>query len=544
MTTPSTTAAPSLQFEGYIINPGLAATDPDRGLDAVKQAAARHGLADWDVRALGADSEDFFVTPPAGTPAPSVADAWQQVHRFKRDRLVADAEPSFLAPGLEPAPQDLTVERRRALEGIFGDAPHKGGSEARLWALQRVRCQEAWELSQPARGTALGKGIRIAHPDTGAARHPRLIKGERVLWNEGYDFMDDDQLAEDPLVGAHPGHGTATGSVIIGSHDQEFSGIAPEALLIPYRVSDSVIHFSWGRLCQALYRAVESRCHIVSMSLGGPWGGGALHRAIQNAVDRGLILVSAAGNHVGPVIFPARYPETLAVAACACDDTMWSGSSTGSSVDLTAPGESVWRALARGNGAWAIERSSGTSYATAITAGACALWLAHHGYDQLLQRYGAPRLAAVFRDVLMRDGVDTPPGWQTGVCGGGILNIRALLAAPLPERAPATAGALEAFRREQNIGLDDRLAEYFPEQDRDILVEAFKKKLGVTPTRKLALGAAVGDELSFHIATDAALREEIETWCAQRADGGALEALPELKKGSPRFSPELLTAIQ
>jgi subtilisin family serine protease len=73
-------------------------------------------------------------------------------------------------------------------------------------------------------------------------------------------------------------------------------GAAPEVRLIPYRVSDSVVHFDFTNLTQALYRARDQKCDLVSMSLGGPWAGRSLSRAVDTLVAADIILLAAAGN--------------------------------------------------------------------------------------------------------------------------------------------------------------------------------------------------------------------------------------------------------
>ena len=45
-------------------------------------------------------------------------------------------------------------------------------------------------------------------------------------------------------------------------------------------------------------------------------------------------------------------------------------------------------------------------YAVATTAGACALWLSHHGRERLIRRYGASNLTAVFREILTGHGFE------------------------------------------------------------------------------------------------------------------------------------------
>jgi hypothetical protein len=267
--------------------------------------------------------------------------------------------------------------------------------------LKLCRVSEAWNIPTP--NGPQGKGSIVAHPDTGYTRHPELIRSD-ILFAKGYDFVADTPDALDPLDPPNAGHGTSTGSVIVSDVGPagaiHVTGVAPQASLIPLRVSSSVVHFSWTRLCAALYRAIDDDAHVVSMSLGGPWGGFALHDAVRDAVDAGLMLVAAAGNGWPFVVYPARYDEVIAVAACNVDKQRWADSASGEAVDITAPGESVWRARTQSDGTFDVDRSSGTSYAAAHVAGIGALWLAHHGRANLVTKYGSARIASVFKEML------------------------------------------------------------------------------------------------------------------------------------------------
>ena len=58
---------------------------------------------------------------------------------------------------------------------------------------------------------------------------------------------------------------------------------------------------------------------------------------------------------------------------------------------------------------------NGTSFAVAHLAAAAALWLAQHGRDKLIARYGARKIQAAFLAVLRWPGVCVvPPGWPAG----------------------------------------------------------------------------------------------------------------------------------
>ena len=483
-------------FEGMIVR-----TDDQT---TARSVARRNGLKDWTVNALGADAQDYLLTPkkPLG-----VADAWELAYRLRADREVVEAEPSFITSGIEPPPAQI---RRPGIKGGFGTTKPLPESDDCEWSIKLCKVPEAWDFSQRAPQGALsqGEGIKIAHPDTGYTRHPDFFD-QRVLINEGKDFMDDDTDAEDPLTGSAPSHGTSTGSVIMSavgpSNVDHVTGVAPKALLIPLRVKDSVIHFSYANLCKALYYAAEQGYHVVSMSLGGPLGSNALQRALQQAVSKGIILFAASGNYYPFVVYPAKYEECIAVCACNARRKIWSGAASGDDVDVTAPGESVWRARTE-KGQFIVERSDGTSYATATTAGIAALWLAHHGRNKLLQSYPGARLVSVFKELLMRHGVDTDPGWKTHKHGTGIVNALKVLKAPLPASAPAMGIKMRAGKPRPPQNDVDRIAAYLPEVNTDQVRTWVRRALGVSDRELNDTLADVADEFIFHLATDPAVR--------------------------------------
>ena len=450
---------------------------------------------------LGKGASDVRV-PFAEGRRVTVARAWEAVHALRAHPLVADAEPA-VGYRLEPAPPSPKTRRASSTGGtdLPGSAPHD-------WSDRAVRADAA----RAATG-ATGRGVLVGHPDTGYTDHP-LIAGTRLRTGDGFDFVDDNPDARDPLSGSFPGHGTATASVIFSDGGDALSGIAPGAALAPMRVSGSVVHFDFTRLIQALYRCRDRGCDLVSMSLGGPWAGRSLSRATDALVADGRILFGAAGNHTLMVMFPALLESVIAVAASNAADKPWRGSASGAAVDITAPGESVWRAWAHvrsGQVAFDTARSDGTSYATATLAGVCALWLERHGGAAALrQRYGG-RLASVFRDLLQAS-CRTPPGWNVRRYGPGIVDANALLAAPLPAfgglrlrsaaRPPSRASAETDWAR---------LQRYVPELGPRQLAAAVAKLHGPTPARATR-AARTGpppsliDEIEFFLATDPAVR--------------------------------------
>jgi hypothetical protein len=494
-------------FEAFALNIGDLTDDPQKAESLLRTALADPGIAkilgrkpsSWQIDRLGRTSRDYLVVPK-GVKVTS-AKAFELVRVLQARREIADAEAMFRMPDI-----DAMQPQKGKLAGVMLEESHIPGTDKDCeWSLKRCMVKEAWAASRAAGRPEQGEGIRIAHPDTGYTDHHEFRLPGRLLIADGFNFEENAKDPRDPMTGRYPGHGTATGSVIMSDEGAPpgaasfVSGVAPKALLVPLRVKDSVIHLSFKNLCKALYFAVdEADCHVISMSLGGPFPSAALQRALQHAVQNGVIPLAAAGNNVGFVVYPARYDETIALAATNFLDRIWAGSSSGEDVDIAAPGESVWRAQSKPNGEFLVARSQGTSYATATTAGICALWLAHHGRAALTQKYGAHRLAAVFKELLMRN-ARRPVGWDTSRFGAGIANARDLVLAPLPAVAPAgglqSVKAPRAIRRRSEF---DWVASYFPRVDRERLRRTVARMLHTDDAGLEGALVDVGRELMFH----------------------------------------------
>jgi thermitase len=365
-------------------------------------------------------------------------------------------------------------------------------------------------------GRRHGEGIVVGHPDTGYTDHPELADA-RLLVNLGFDFLEDDPDARDGLDGKFPGHGTGTASVIVSgpmkSNGTGVFGAAPKARLVPLRVSKSVVHLSFENVADAIHLAVDRGCHVISMSLGGPIGPKFLHRAVRRAVEEGVVVLAAAGNVWPFVVFPARYDEVVAVAASNCDDMPWKGSAHGPDVDISAPGESVWRAtaVAASQPKFDVAQGNGTSFAVAATAGACALWLAHHGRDRLVEKYGKAGVPAVFKEILLAT-ARVPAQWKKKEYGAGVLNAEALLSAPLPDTAPAAR-----FRRaspaaaRRSLSQMEEFLPYFPGEDPESLRRGLVAALGLDEREAAMILTEHRDELLFHVGTDPQLRDDVRS---------------------------------
>jgi subtilisin family serine protease len=261
-------------------------------------------------------------------------------------------------------------------------------------------------------------GIKIVQFDTGYSDHNKVRGGFNT--DNDADFVGDDDTPHDARdsettgILKMPGHGTRTGSLLIGRKDVAIPENGNPGLvedngkfkLTPYRIAKSVILINRQQeLAAALDRAILQGFDIITMSMGLP-PTLATARMAKLAYEKGIIWCSAAGNEVKFVIAPAVYPGTIAIAASNPLDKLWKGSSRGSSVDITAPGEDVYvpivfKDAADGNSIKeGFSYGNGTSYATPHIAAVAAYWLAKYKDELNKPAYAGWRKVEAFRKAL------------------------------------------------------------------------------------------------------------------------------------------------
>ena len=167
-------------------------------------------------------------------------------------------------------------------------------------------------------------------------------------------------------------HGTAIAS-IIASNDPSALGLAPRAELFAAEVFDQTAEqgefASTVSLIKALNWLVTQEVSVVNISLAGP-PNRLLETALARVRERGVLAVAAAGNG-GPMaqpMYPAAYPQVVAVTATDERGRAFRLANRGEYVDIAAPGVNIRHAQAGGGYA----ASSGTSYAVPFVTVAAA----------------------------------------------------------------------------------------------------------------------------------------------------------------------------
>ena len=206
--------------------------------------------------------------------------------------------------------------------------------------------------------------VVVAVLDSGVDPHvefaDRLVPG----WNvpDANDQFDDECSSHGTHVSGILGAG--------GDNDEGIAGVAWRPRIMPVVVTNGCTGVeSW--VAQGIVWAVDHGADIINMSLQYSAGTEAFADAVAYADDSGVIQIAAAGNtgQSDDVQAPARFPQTIAVAATDNRDQHESFSSSGPEIDLAAPGWRIYSCV----GSSSYGYKSGTSMAAPFVTGAVVL---------------------------------------------------------------------------------------------------------------------------------------------------------------------------
>ncbi|TFE29932.1 S8 family peptidase [Cohnella luojiensis] len=222
------------------------------------------------------------------------------------------------------------------------------------WNVVRVKAPPVWPAAN------FGKGIKVAILDTGIARHPDLKIAGGVNTINGKSFSDDN------------GHGTHVAGIAAATGKIRIFGVAPKVKLYAVKVLNASGTGFISDIVEGIDWSLSRGIRIMNMSFGLTGESKLLRDAVRRARRRGAVIVASVGNSgtlLKQIDAPARYPETIAVAATTRGNRIASFSSRGRGIDLAAPGVNILSTWLRGT----YRRESGTSMSTPHVTGAAAL---------------------------------------------------------------------------------------------------------------------------------------------------------------------------
>jgi subtilisin family serine protease len=316
------------------------------------------------------------------------------VRALEVDATVASAQPNYL----------FTLQQSEA----------KAEGDPAQYELAKLRLPQAHAIVK-------GDNILVAVIDSGIdASHPELA---------GAVAQTYDAIAT-PMT-PHK-HGTAIAGLVV-AHGK-LMGAAPSARILAIRAFDPKDASAEGttfNILKSLDWAAANGARVINMSFAGP-DDPAIHRSLEAARKKGIVLVAAAGNAgpKSPPLYPAADPNVIAVSATDADDKLFEQSNRGRYISVAAPGAQILVAIPdRG-----YEVASGTSYSAAEVSGIVALMLERKGNltpDQV-------------RGILRATAKDLGPKGHDNMFGAGLADAYGAIMA---EEAPKTAATPRPVER-------------------------------------------------------------------------------------------------
>jgi hypothetical protein len=147
------------------------------------------------------------------------------------------------------------------------------------------------------------------------------------------------------------GHGTHLAGIISSETNNAFgiAGLSEKTLIMPIKVFPN--SFTTVIINAILY-SMENGAEILNLSWGSPYPSHLLKITLESAMEKGIVIVAAAGNSGETedpgLAYPAKYSSVIAVGASDSRDRRASFSSYGEELDFIAPGVDVLSLRAAG----------------------------------------------------------------------------------------------------------------------------------------------------------------------------------------------------
>lgn len=228
------------------------------------------------------------------------------------------------------------------------------------WDMAKINMPTAWDKTKGL------SSVKVAVIDSGIiSTHPDLTG--KVVDEKWFDTC----TSKGDIVG----HGTHV-SGTIGAGTDNAVGVAGSGWnvgIMSLRAScDTKGGFTNAAIGLAIDYAINNGAKVINMSLGGTSPSNTMSSAVTRAVNSGITVVVASGNS-GPGTadshYPGSYSNVISVGATTNTDKIANFSSTGSTVDVSAPGVSIASTWKDNN----YKAINGTSMAAPHVAGVVAL---------------------------------------------------------------------------------------------------------------------------------------------------------------------------
>lgn len=235
------------------------------------------------------------------------------------------------------------------------------------WNMECINAQNSYEDSKKC------SRIKVAVLDSG------LDYDDDVSCIEQKDFLGEEEI--NGIYQDLTGHGTCISGIICSDENSSrITGLAANVDLYMARVLDEDNEADINRVVEAIKWAIDKKVHIIHMSFGIKTYSKALNDVVQEAYNKGILMIAAAGNdgtadeNESTIEYPAALDNVIAVGCTNEKNKKSDFSSSGRELDVVAPGEKILSTGCFGG----VVVEEGTSLAAAqVTGMAAVLWGMH-----------------------------------------------------------------------------------------------------------------------------------------------------------------------
>lgn len=214
------------------------------------------------------------------------------------------------------------------------------------WHYPMIQLPAAWDVTT-------GSPVIVAVVDTGIRPdHPEFGDGVLVQGRNFFNGADDANTTDPGCPNTQPtsySHGTHVAGTVaaLTNNDVGVAGVAwggaSGVRIMPVRVlgelGSSCGTGYWSDTARGIVWATANGARVINLSLGGTADSQVMREAVQYALDRGVVVVAAAGNsNTSAPFYPAAYLGVIAVSALACDGSKAWYSNFGAYIFVAAPG--------------------------------------------------------------------------------------------------------------------------------------------------------------------------------------------------------------
>jgi subtilisin family serine protease len=262
------------------------------------------------------------------------------------------------------------------------------------WHLAKIQATGAWDVTQGSQIVVIAivdNAVRITHEDlaanlwvnTGEIPNNGLDDDFNGYTDDrnGYDVADRDGNPNPPAgitAGDAYNHGTHCAGIAsaVTNNGKGIASLGFKAKIMSVKCtrnseSGNVISAS----LDGITYAIRNNADIISMSFSGTGNSITSDLILNSARSKGIVLIAAAGNdNVSTPNYPASSPGVISVGATNQNDEKASFSNFGSTIDIMAPGVSIYSTIGSSDSDYGF--NGGTSMACPMVAGLAALVLA------------------------------------------------------------------------------------------------------------------------------------------------------------------------